>query len=208
MDLSLYKLTPVEQWITDKYLENCIFTPLDLDIDRIARMFGGEIVYMPTKSHARWEDDGTRDFLINLDSRLDEPDARGAFFHELCHPLRHIGNQAMLPKAFKDLQETQASLFQQYASIPFFMVQELELPSYEREIPYYWAHVFNVPVTLASRRYHQIKARIFREQSDLEFMSHQRSLYRKADPANWCDEAKEMFRLAIQRKKDKGVVFE
>lgn len=207
MDLTLYKLSPLEQWIADKYLENSIFIPQDLNIHRIAAMFGGEIVYLRTKSHARW-DDGTREFLINLDSRLDEPDARGAFFHELCHPLRHTGNQTMLPKALKDLQETQAAIFQQYAAIPFFMVQELELPRFEREIPYYWAHVFNVPVTLASRRYHQIKARIFREQSDLEFMSHQRSLYRKADPANWCDEAKEMFRLAIQRKKDKGVVFE
>ncbi|MED4749904.1 terminase [Brevibacillus choshinensis] len=208
MDFSLYKMSPLEQWITDKYLENSILTPLDLDIQRIARMFGGEIVYLRTKSHARWEEDGTNEFLINLDSRLDEPDSRGAFFHELCHPLRHIGNQSMLPKAFKDLQETQASLFQQYAAIPFFMVQELEIPLYEREIPYYWAHIFNLPVPLASRRYNQIKCRIYQEKNDLEFLAHQRSLYRKADPLNWCDEAKEMFRLATQRKRDKGVVFE
>lgn len=208
MDFSLYKMTPLEQWITDKYLENSICTPKDLDINRIADIFGGEISYLRTKSHTRWEDDDTTDFLINLDSRLDEPSARGAFFHELCHPLRHVGNQNMLPQAFKDLQETQATLFQQYAALPFFMLQDLDMPMYERDIPYYWAHVFNLPVELATRRYSQIKCRINQEKSDLEFLSYQQSLYRKADPANWCDEAKEMFRLAIQRKKDKGVVFE
>lgn len=208
MDFSLYKMTPVEEWITDKYISNSICSPKDLDIHRIADMFGGEISYLRTKSHARWEDDGTGDFLISLDSRLDEPERRRDFFHELCHPLRHVGEQELLPQTLIDLQETQASVFQLYAAIPFFMVLELELPKFEREISHYWAHVFNVPESLASKRYHQIKRRIDLEKRDLEFVAYQNSLYRKADPANWCDEAKEMFRLAIQRKKDKGVVFE
>lgn len=208
MDFSLYKMTPVEQWIADKYIDNSICSPKDLDIHRIADMFGGEISYLRTKSHARWEDDGTSDFLINLDSRLEEPERRRDFFHELCHPLRHVGEQEMLPQTLINLQETQASVFQLYAAIPFFMVLELELPRYEQEISHYWAHVFNVPESLSSKRYHQIKRRIDQEKRDLEFVAFQNSLYRKADPANWCDEAKEMFRLAIQRKKDKGVVFE
>lgn len=209
MDFSLYKPTPVEQWITDKYLEHSICVPNDLDIHHIADLLGGEISYLPTKSHARWEDDGTSDFLINLDSRLNEPEARRDFFHELCHPLRHVGEQDMLPQALKDLQETQASVFQLYAAIPFFMVQELEFPRYESEISHYWAHVFNVPVSLASKRYNQIKRRINQEKSDLEFVAYQKSLYSKADPINWCDEAKDMFKLAIQRKKEKGgIVYE
>lgn len=206
MDFSLYKTTPLEQWIADKYIESRILDPSDLDIERIAHIFGGEVTYLRTKSHARWDDDGTGEFLINVDSRLDEPSKRGAFFHELCHPLRHAGNQDMLPKAFKDLQETQASLFQQYASIPIFMVENLETPLYEKNIPHYWAHVFKLPVELTSRRYEQIKGRIALEKSDREFISRQQSSYRKANPANWCDEAKDMFKLAIQRKKEKGEI--
>ncbi|MED4783474.1 ImmA/IrrE family metallo-endopeptidase [Brevibacillus choshinensis] len=208
MDLTFYKMSPLEQWITDKYTEHSIYTPKDLDIHRIASIFGGEITYLPTKSHARWEEDGTSEFMICLNSRLDEPHIRGEFFHELCHPLRHVGDQKMLPKAFRDLQETQASLFQQYAAIPIFMVSELDMPMYEKDFPYLWAHTFNIPVSLAARRYNQIKGRIYQEKNDHELLSLEQNLYRKADPANWCDEAKEMFRLAIQRKKDKGVVFE
>ncbi|WP_338463360.1 ImmA/IrrE family metallo-endopeptidase [Brevibacillus borstelensis] len=204
MDLSLYKMTPLEEWITSKYLENSICTPSDLDIFHIAASLGGEITYLRTKSHARWIDDGSNEFMIILDSRLDEPSARSEFFHELCHPLRHVGDQQMLPRAFRDLQETQASQFQLYAAIPFFMVQELHLPAYEIDVPLYWAHVFRVPLDLAIRRFRQIKNRISQEEYSQRLVSYNRSMYRKADPANWCDEAKEMFRLAIDRKLKKG----
>ncbi|WNC15381.1 ImmA/IrrE family metallo-endopeptidase [Brevibacillus brevis] len=208
MDLSLYKMTPLEEWIAEKYLAHSIFTPEDLDIHRIANIYGGEISYLPTKSHARWIDDGSNDFMIILDSRLDEPSAQSEFFHELCHPLRHVGDQQMLPKAFRDLQETQASQFQLYAAIPFFMVLELDFPTYEKDVPMYWAHEFRVPLDLATRRFKQIKNRISQEEYSQRLVSYNLSMYRKADPANWCDEAKEMFRLAIDRKlkKGKGVV--
>lgn len=49
MNLTLYKMTPLEEWIAEKYLAHSIFTPEDLDIHRIANIFGGEISYLPTK---------------------------------------------------------------------------------------------------------------------------------------------------------------
>ncbi|NRQ56084.1 ImmA/IrrE family metallo-endopeptidase [Brevibacillus sp. HD1.4A] len=204
MNLTLYKMTPLEEWITAKYLEHSICLPEDLEINRVADVFGGEITYLRTRSHARWEDDGTSDFMIILDSRLDEPSARSEFFHELCHPLRHVGDQKMLPKAFRDLQETQASLFQQYAAIPFFMVQDLDIPVYEKDIPLYLAHVFNVPVSLANRRFNQIKGRISQEEYSQRIASYCQSIYSKADPVNWSQETKKLFSLAIQRKLQKG----
>ncbi|RAT99654.1 ImmA/IrrE family metallo-endopeptidase [Brevibacillus sp. Leaf182] len=207
MDYTHYKTSPLEEWINEMYFTHSIYTPNDLDIHRIAEVFGGEILYLPTRSHAYWDDDDTGEFLISLDSRLDKPVQRSHFFHELCHPLRHVGNQKVLPKTFRDLQETQASLFQQYAAIPFFMVRELEVPLYEKNIVNYWAHVFNVTVSLALRRYNQIKSRIIQAKNDLKLLSYHRSLYQKADPANRCNEAKEMFRVAIQRKKEKEVVY-
>lgn len=204
MNLTLYKMTPLEEWITAKYLEHSICLPEDLEINRVADVFGGEITYLRTRSHARWEDDGTSEFMIILDSRLDESSARGEFFHELCHPLRHVGDQKMLPKAFRDLQEMQASLFQQYAAIPFFMVHDLDMPVYEKDIPLYLAHVFNVPVSLSNRRFNQIKGRISQEEFSQRIASYCQSIYSKADPANWSDETKKLFRLAIQRKLQKG----
>ncbi|MGG1531468.1 ImmA/IrrE family metallo-endopeptidase [Brevibacillus agri] len=204
MDLSLYKMTPLEEWIAEKYLAHSIFTPEDLDIHRIANIFGGEISYLPTKSHARWIDDGFNDFMIILDSRLDEPSLRSEFFHELCHPLRHVGDQRTLPKTFRDLQEMQASLFQQYAAIPFFMVQELVLPVYENEIPLYLAQTFNVPVSLATRRFNQIRGRISQEEYSQRIATYLQSQYSKADPTNWSDETKRLFLTAIKRKFQKG----
>lgn len=204
MNLTLYKMTPLEEWVTEKYLAHSIYTPDDLEIHRIAEAFGGEVAYLRTRSHARWEDDGTNDFMIIIDSRLDEPSARGEFFHELCHPLRHVGDQKMLPKAFRDLQETQASLFQQYSAIPFFMVKELDMTVYEKDIPLYLAYVFNVPVSLANRRFNQIKGRISQEEYSQRIASYCHSTYSKADPANWSHETKKLFSLAIQRKLQKG----
>ncbi|MDH6351878.1 ImmA/IrrE family metallo-endopeptidase [Brevibacillus sp. 1238] len=208
MNLTLYKMTPLEEWITEKYLAHSISTPEDIDVHRIAEVFGGEVAYLPTKSHARWEDDGTSEFMIILDSRLSEPIVRSEFFHEICHPLRHVGNQKMLPKAFRDLQETQATQFQLYASIPFFMVQELDMPVYEKDIPLYLAHVFQVTIALATRRFNQIKARINQEEYSQRLASYAQSMYSKADPANWSDETKRLFITAIQRKleRDQGVV--
>lgn len=204
MNLTLYKMTPLEEWITEKYLSHSICTPEDMDIHRIVDAFGGEVAYLRTRSHARWEDDGTNEFMIYLDSRVDEATARSEFFHELCHPLRHVGDQKMLPKAFRDLQETQASLFQQYAAIPFFMLQDLTLPVYENEIPFYLAHVFNIPVVLAKRRFNQIKSRISQEEYSQRLTSYAQSMYSKADPANWSDETKRLFITAIQRKLERG----
>lgn len=204
MDLSLYKMTPLEEWITSTYLQHSITTPDDLSLDNIAASFGGEVANLRTRSHARWIDDGTGDFMIILDSRLDEAAQRSEFFHELCHPLRHVGNQQMLPKAFRDLQETQATSFQLYASIPFFMVKELDMPSLEHNVPYQWAQIFKIPLTLAVRRFRQIKSRINQEEYQKTINSYFQNQHSKSHPSNWSDETKQLFLTAIRRKLEKG----
>ncbi|AYB40010.1 ImmA/IrrE family metallo-endopeptidase [Brevibacillus laterosporus] len=204
MDFSLYKTMPLEDWINSIYLQNSICTPDDLKIEQISSIFGGEVIYLPTNSHARWIDDGTNEFLIVLNNRLDEIAIRGQFFHELCHPLRHSGNQKVLPRAFCDLQEAQAFHFQLYSSIPFYMVRELDLPLYEKDISQYMSHIFKVPIELATHRFKQIKARIQQEEYRLNVSAHLQEWYRKSNPENWSDETKTLFRLAIKRKFEKG----
>ncbi|MFJ7933668.1 ImmA/IrrE family metallo-endopeptidase [Sporosarcina sp. NPDC096371] len=50
------------------------------------------------------------------------------FGHELCHILRHAGNQKKMPRTFIDYQEWQAENFALHFCIPTFMLMHLELP--------------------------------------------------------------------------------
>jgi len=204
MDFSLYKMSPLEEWITSVYQQHSLLTPEDLDLDTIAAIFGGEVAYLKTRSHARWLDDGSNEFLIMLDSRLDEPTQRSEFFHELCHPIRHAGNQQLLPKAFRDLQETQATFFQLYAAIPFFMVKDIEIGQHEHNVAFQWSQIFRVPLSLAMRRFRQIKSRINQAEYQQTINSYFQNKHSKAHPSNWSEETKQLFLTAIRRKLEKG----
>ncbi|QOS99610.1 ImmA/IrrE family metallo-endopeptidase [Brevibacterium sp. JNUCC-42] len=160
MNLELYQMTPLEDWITASYQRHGFLTPEELHLEEIAELFGGEIAFTRLPSHVRWcEKSG--DFLIFLHQNLPETQRRAEFFHELCHPLRHSGNQLSLPPALRDLQEMQAGHFQLYAAMPFYLLQTLTLPRYERDWLNQLALAFRVPISLASRRWEQIKRRIW-----------------------------------------------
>jgi len=92
---------------------------------------------------------------IILDSRLKPFEQREQFFHELCHILKHVGHQSMLPKAFRELQEWDANNFTMYAALPYFMVKQ-----YDFEDPYLIQHLaidFKVSEDLCKKRIEQIK---------------------------------------------------
>ncbi|QHZ55775.1 ImmA/IrrE family metallo-endopeptidase [Brevibacillus sp. NSP2.1] len=197
-----YQTTPLEQWIQTRYKSIGIQSPADLVMDVIAHSFGIDLFYLPNaKEEAIWNDDNAAIFL-NSNKSIEE--IREVFFHELCHPLRHAGDQLMLPRIFRELQETQANQFQLYAAMPFFMVKEIKLPPYKNEAIGFLAQQFGVTTRLAKRRLEQIERRIYEARLHKEFVSVLQSQYSKADPANWSDETKKLFRLAIQRKLQKG----
>lgn len=64
---------------------------------------------------------------ISLDSRCTIKEQREQFFHELCHILRHVGHQSMLPEAFRELQEWDANNFTMYAALPYYLVKQYDL---------------------------------------------------------------------------------
>ncbi|MED4581831.1 ImmA/IrrE family metallo-endopeptidase [Brevibacillus choshinensis] len=205
--LSFYQITVLEEWIETQYRSFGILLPLDLTIDHVGNSFNTHVIYMTgAKEEAIWDDEKAAIFL-NPDKPVEE--VREAFFHELCHPLRHAGDQLMLPRIFRELQETQANQFQLYAAMPFFMVKDIRLPSYKDEAIGLLAQLFGVTPLLSKRRLEQIERRIYEARSHQEFVQHLQNQRTRADPANWCPEAKAMFRLAIQRKmqKGQGVVF-
>ncbi|HLR71553.1 MAG TPA: ImmA/IrrE family metallo-endopeptidase [Pseudogracilibacillus sp.] len=69
------------------------------------------------------------------------------FGHEVCHYLRHCGNQLKMHPLFLQLQESQANHFAYHFCVPTFMLQQL------REVTIYDVmELFNVEFDFALRR--------------------------------------------------------
>lgn len=162
MDWSLYRASDMERRLNRIYLQNGIRFPSNMDLDRIAAIFDLEIVRASGPSFACWDNEFG---IIFLNEELTVKQERAVFFHELCHPLHHVGNQWDMPRRFLELQETQAQAFQAYAALPFYMLEQ------------YGSHAdalmvdalsedFLLPEDLIRRRLNQIKRRILQEQMD------------------------------------------
>lgn len=126
MLLSYYKTTALEDWVTNTYISKRIHTPRDLKIEEIAYAFG---IFLHVKEiPARYDVFGHYK-AINVDKRSDLPQQKEQFYHELCHILRHVGHQTLMPKAFRELQEWDANHFTMYAAIPYHMLRTFDLNS-------------------------------------------------------------------------------
>lgn len=82
------------------------------------------------------------------------------FFHELCHVIRHSGDQRWMPSLFKEAQEYDADRFALYSALPFFILKSITLPERKGESIGYIAHTFRVPLYFAKKRFEQIEERI------------------------------------------------
>lgn len=163
-NLDLYKPTEMELWISKKYKENGINTPFDMDLDFIASLFNTYIVYDARGTKVIFDDEG--DCLMFLNIHGNKIDQRLEFFHELCHPAMHVGNQRDLPSSFVSLQETQASLFQMYAAMPAYMLEQFKPSHYQSNYVRDLSEVFNLPHDFVKRRIDQIYRRISQERYD------------------------------------------
>ncbi|MDU4698368.1 MAG: ImmA/IrrE family metallo-endopeptidase [Paenibacillus sp.] len=150
-----YNETHLEQWINAKYLNDGISSPSDLDIERIAEAFGIGLVYGNSPSFSDNEEN-----VIFLNKGLEVVQARVIFFHELCHVLRHAGDQRRMTELFMNAQEAEADQFVLYAAIPFYMFAKLPVPDHRNEAVAYIAEQFHVPPELAEQRLDQIQRRV------------------------------------------------
>lgn len=162
MNFSKYIKTPLEQWIEKQYLANGVLMPEDLDIDRIALIFGVDIVYYDNSSFSDNDDK-----VIFIDRRYEQTEQRKAFFHELCHVIRHSGDQRWMPDLFREAQENDANRFALYAAIPFFMLEQVQLPANRSEVMSLLVSEFQCFPDLVKLRIKQIEDRI----SNSEFIS-------------------------------------
>ncbi|MNI19233.1 hypothetical protein D3C73_726640 [compost metagenome] len=158
MDLIHYKPTALEEWINTQYQYACIHYPSDLDVEMIADMFDIDVRYYEGPSVADYPEDEKA--VIFIDSRLNTTQhQREAFFHELCHPLKHVGDQDNMPRSFRDLQEMQAAQFQYYAAMPYYMLGEFKHISPSLLVKTI-AEEFMLPERFVERRLDQVKRRI------------------------------------------------
>lgn len=91
--LRWYNPTDTELLICDLYHAFGIHTPEQLDIDHVAAIWGIDVHYYPGRPFTQWDDDGA---VILLTKGAVAEENRAAFFHELCHPVKHEGYQEEL----------------------------------------------------------------------------------------------------------------
>lgn len=177
LNFKLYKPTALEDWINNKYQDEKIIRPSLLDIEHIASLFNVEVATTKVASHVFWEENYC---VIFLNAFCSESKRRADFFHELCHPLQHSGDQRSMPDAYRELQEIQANLFQLYAALPLPLLADIDAPSsvFEKVV----AEEFNLPPKLVHRRLEQIQNRITAAKINLhtQMRFNQEQNYKKA----------------------------
>lgn len=157
MNLS-YAQTTLEQWTEQLWDKAGIRAVSQLNIDEVAARLNVWVHYMDETSRAL-EYLGMRSILV--DKRLGAREQWEEFLHELCHVLRHAGNQTLMPKSFCEGQEAEANRFVLYAAIPASMLMAIALPDSMEEAAELLADRFGVTPALARRRLEQIQRRIF-----------------------------------------------
>lgn len=152
-----YKKTQLEQFVEQLYIEHHITVPEHITIQVLAQALNIYVQYSPIGSRAYESDSGMR--CILLDSRLPPMKQRLDFLHELCHVLRHAGNQLIMPDFFIKAQEIDAEKFVLYASMPYFMINLQQLPEDYNQTIQQLSGTFGVPREMAKTRFDQILRR-------------------------------------------------
>ncbi|WP_135546935.1 ImmA/IrrE family metallo-endopeptidase [Paenibacillus cymbidii] len=158
MNLGFYQPNGLERRIESHYRECGFRFASDLDVETVAASFGIDVRYYEGPPFAEWCEEYAVIFLNALDSKEQR---RATFFHEICHPLLHVGFQGRnVPKQFEYNQERQAGRFQLYAALPVYMLLELEELSNANNAEKMIAEEFCLPRALVAKRLEQIAARL------------------------------------------------
>lgn len=154
-----YHSSALEDWIHSKYAAAGIEDAAELTIERTARIFEVDWQLHSGESKAIWDDEYA---LIFIHEGLSLPEQREVFFHELCHPLKHSGNQYRLGRPFVELQEFQASRFQLYASMPYPYIRKFLCGSADDDssLAVILARELTLPIGLVESRLNQIHGRV------------------------------------------------
>jgi Zn-dependent peptidase ImmA (M78 family) len=140
-----YQTSLLEDWIDRLYIQLGIRSPDQLDFKIIS-----ERLRIPLDIRNLSSRIYEGEIIIN--SRLTPEEQWQEFGHELCHKLRHAGNQMFMPRPFFQLQEFQANYFAYHFCVPTFMLQKLDIPRSRQEAIYLIAVTFGVTCEFADKR--------------------------------------------------------
>ena len=148
----IYRPFPLEEKVMKMYKNMNIYKPEDIDIRKIAYYFRIHLKFSANRSYSFQKGNF---MIININKSLNKMKQREVFFHELCHLLRHCGNQYKnMPKAFRDLQEWDAEHFTRYAAIPYHMLKLINWKSIN--ILTEMSEVFNISEKICKHRINHI----------------------------------------------------
>lgn len=143
--------THIEEYVTNLYNYLSINNPEQIDIDVIAAKLGVNIFY------------GSASFIINNNIFIQKSSKQKewqTFAHEICHYLRHCGNQLNMGKLFVNFQEYQANYFAYHFCVPTFMLDKL------KEFTVYMImDLFNVEYKFALRRLEMYQNKVIMQQT-------------------------------------------
>ncbi|MFD2924212.1 ImmA/IrrE family metallo-endopeptidase [Halobacillus naozhouensis] len=154
MNFPQFTTTALEDWVSQWYIKRNFLYPVDLKARKIAMQFEIFIHYKPLET--RYTRFGRYKEIV-LNSNLNKLIQREQFFHELCHAVRHVGKQTMMPEAFRELQERDAKHFTLYAALPYHMIRRYDIE--DTDIIERWSHDFKVREKLCKERLDQIRRR-------------------------------------------------
>ncbi|MED4843937.1 ImmA/IrrE family metallo-endopeptidase [Bacillus atrophaeus] len=144
-----YTNSHLEDWIEKLYKDINITKPEEINFDRIAKALDILIVYNPDTSFAI-RVNGM--YTISLDSRKTRQQQWSDFSHEVCHILRHVNDNKIMPNYWKYYLECQANYFAYHFCIPTFMLREIKIPHNQSYAIQMIAETFKVPESLAKVR--------------------------------------------------------
>lgn len=154
--MKLYTQTYLEDFIDNLYTRLNIYTPQDISEEYISTRLG---IMLIRESGPAFHTHICGTDVIYVDDRLSLKEQREQFFHELCHVLRHVGNQSLIPLSLRELQELDAKRFTKCAAIPFDMVKDWDL--WSENIIQKASDTFGVTEELCEQRLLQIRNRIY-----------------------------------------------
>ncbi|YCI92527.1 ImmA/IrrE family metallo-endopeptidase [Bacillus sp. PK6-026] len=144
-----FYLSHLEEYVKNMYQKFGFFEPHHIDMNRIAAHFNIWIHYENVNS-MMIKHDGMYSIILN--SSLSKEKQWEDFAHELCHVLKHAGNQLYMNQMFRELQEFQANQFMYHFCVPTFMLLKMDFPQLRCQAAKMIADLFKVTESFAVKR--------------------------------------------------------
>jgi Zn-dependent peptidase ImmA (M78 family) len=202
-----YTYTPLEEFVFNLYRKLSITVPNEFNMCEIAKQLNIQLHYYDDGSVAV-EENGIHHILI--DERLNKARQWQDFGHELCHSLRHYGNQLLMSDdellcSFIRLQESQSENFMYHFCVPTFMLLNYKIANFldiKAGIPFVVEN-FNVTEEFAEERLNRLKRQLLQSKSDAEHRAFMESFYPKAPP--YSEETNAILKKLYLQLEKKGV---